>query len=42
MLAEELRAVVRAQRLRQAVIAFELLEHAHKAMKVDRRVDLDV
>src|SRR5690606_15762295 len=41
-LAQELRAVVGAQDLRQAVVALELLEDADQARGGDRGVDLDV
>ena len=41
-LAQELRAVVGTQDLRQAVVALELLEDADQARGRDRGVDLDV
>jgi hypothetical protein len=39
-LAQELRAVVRAQHLRQGSLLTDVLEDAHQQLRLDRRVDL--
>lgn len=41
-LAQELGTIARAHDLRQTMIAFDLLEHTHQPLRVDRRVHFDL